>query len=114
MCKLPSGSSREFYLLWLYQMALIMFWLYDRSPNQERTQRLMEKSLSFAGESAADFVVAVDEAFAEVGAGVSGSGEWVQLCPQRLKPPFKANGYRSAEALRHPKSIGRRPSFPGL
>jgi AcrR family transcriptional regulator len=33
------------YLLWLYQMALIMFWLYDRSPNQERTQRLMEKSL---------------------------------------------------------------------
>ena len=33
------------YLLWLYQMALIMFWLYDRSPNQERTQRLTEKSL---------------------------------------------------------------------
>ncbi|HKV78954.1 MAG TPA: TetR family transcriptional regulator [Candidatus Sulfotelmatobacter sp.] len=33
------------YLLWLYQMALIMFWLYDRSPEQERTQRLMEKSL---------------------------------------------------------------------
>jgi AcrR family transcriptional regulator len=33
------------YLLWLYQMALIMFWLYDRSPNQERTQRLMDKSL---------------------------------------------------------------------
>jgi AcrR family transcriptional regulator len=34
------------YLLWLYQMALIMFWLYDRSPNQERTQRLLDKSLS--------------------------------------------------------------------
>jgi len=33
------------YLLWLYQMALIMFWLYDRSPNQERTQSLMDKSL---------------------------------------------------------------------
>jgi AcrR family transcriptional regulator len=33
------------YLLWLYQMALIMFWLYDRSPDQQRTQRLMEKSL---------------------------------------------------------------------
>ncbi len=33
------------YLLWLYQMALIMFWLYDRTSNQERTQRLMEKSL---------------------------------------------------------------------
>jgi hypothetical protein len=26
-------------------MALIMFWLYDRSPDQQRTQRLMEKSL---------------------------------------------------------------------
>ena len=26
-------------------MALIMFWLYDHSPEQERTLRLMEKSL---------------------------------------------------------------------
>jgi AcrR family transcriptional regulator len=44
--KLPSDlKPRLPYLLWLYQMALIMFWLYDRSPNQERTQRLMEKSL---------------------------------------------------------------------
>jgi AcrR family transcriptional regulator len=34
------------YLLWLYQMALIMFWLYDHSPNQEKTQRLLEKTLS--------------------------------------------------------------------
>ena len=33
------------YMLWLYQMALIMFWLYDRSSGQERTRRLMEKSL---------------------------------------------------------------------
>jgi AcrR family transcriptional regulator len=33
------------YLLWLYQMALIMFWLYDRSPDQQRTQHLIEKSL---------------------------------------------------------------------
>ena len=33
------------YLLWLYQMALIMFWLYDRSAGQERTRRLLEKSL---------------------------------------------------------------------
>lgn len=44
--KVPSDlKSRLPYLLWLYQMALIMFWLYDRSPNQERTERLMEKSL---------------------------------------------------------------------
>ncbi len=32
-------------LLWLYQMAIILFWLYDRSPHQERTQKLMDKSL---------------------------------------------------------------------
>jgi AcrR family transcriptional regulator len=33
------------YLLWLYQMALVMFWLYDRSPSQERTERMLDKSL---------------------------------------------------------------------
>jgi AcrR family transcriptional regulator len=45
--KIPSDlKPRLPYLLWLYQMALIMFWLYDRSPDQERTQRLVEKSLS--------------------------------------------------------------------
>jgi len=44
--KIPSDlKPRLPYLLWLYQMALIMFWLYDRSPDQERTERLMEKSL---------------------------------------------------------------------
>jgi AcrR family transcriptional regulator len=44
--KVPSDlKPRLPYLLWLYQMALIMFWLYDRSPSQERAQRLMEKSL---------------------------------------------------------------------
>jgi|HubBroStandDraft_6_1064221.scaffolds.fasta_scaffold478390_1 AcrR family transcriptional regulator len=44
--KVPSDlKPRLPYLLWLYQMALIMFWLYDRSPNQEHTQRLMDKSL---------------------------------------------------------------------
>ena len=41
----PDLQPRLPYLLWLYQMALIMFWLYDRSPNQEKTQRLMVKSL---------------------------------------------------------------------
>ncbi len=34
------------YLLWLYQMAIILFWLYDRSPGQQRTQKLMDKSLT--------------------------------------------------------------------
>jgi AcrR family transcriptional regulator len=44
--KIPSDlKPRLPYLLWLYQMALIMFWLYDHSPNQERTQRLLDKSL---------------------------------------------------------------------
>src|SRR5262252_5002320 len=28
------------YLLWLYQMAIILFWIYDRSPRQQRTQAL--------------------------------------------------------------------------
>jgi AcrR family transcriptional regulator len=32
-------------LLWLYQMGLILFWIYDRSPDQIRTERLVEKSL---------------------------------------------------------------------
>ena len=45
--KVPSDlQPRLPYLLWLYQMAVIMFWLYDRSANQERTQKLMDKSLS--------------------------------------------------------------------
>lgn len=44
--KVPADlQPRLPYLLWLYQMALIMFWLYDRSPNQQKTQRLMDKSL---------------------------------------------------------------------
>ena len=32
-------------LLWLYQMGLILFWIYDRSPGQKRTRTLREKSL---------------------------------------------------------------------
>jgi AcrR family transcriptional regulator len=33
-------------LLWLYQMSLILFWIYDRSEGQARTERLLEKSLA--------------------------------------------------------------------
>jgi len=33
-------------LLWLYQMGLILFWVYDRSPQQKRTEQLFEKTLS--------------------------------------------------------------------
>jgi len=32
-------------LLWLYQMGLILFWIYDHSPGQRRTRALREKSL---------------------------------------------------------------------
>lgn len=32
-------------LLWLYQMGLILFWVYDHSPKQERTAYLFEKTL---------------------------------------------------------------------
>jgi AcrR family transcriptional regulator len=32
-------------LLWMYQMGLILFWIYDRSEGQKRTRALVEKSL---------------------------------------------------------------------
>jgi AcrR family transcriptional regulator len=33
-------------LLWLYQMGLILYWIYDRSPGQRQTRMLREKSLT--------------------------------------------------------------------
>jgi AcrR family transcriptional regulator len=33
-------------LLWLYQMGIVLFWVYDRSPNQARTQLLLDKTLA--------------------------------------------------------------------
>jgi AcrR family transcriptional regulator len=32
-------------LLWMYQMGLILFWVYDNSPAQRRTQLLYDKTL---------------------------------------------------------------------
>ncbi|HZU52912.1 MAG TPA: TetR family transcriptional regulator [Holophagaceae bacterium] len=32
-------------LLWMYQMGLILFWIYDRSEGQARTRTLLDKSL---------------------------------------------------------------------
>jgi AcrR family transcriptional regulator len=32
-------------LLWMFQMGLILFWMYDRSPGQARTAVLVDKSL---------------------------------------------------------------------
>ena len=31
-------------MLWMYQMGVILFWIYDRSPEQRRTRALIEKS----------------------------------------------------------------------
>jgi AcrR family transcriptional regulator len=33
-------------VLWLYQMGLILFWVYDSSPKQERSMKLFDKSLA--------------------------------------------------------------------
>jgi AcrR family transcriptional regulator len=47
--KLRLPSSIQPYLprlLWLYQMGVLLFWVYDRSPQQSRTQLLFDKTLS--------------------------------------------------------------------
>ena len=45
--KVPADLKPQLpFLLWLYQMGLILFWLYDRSPRQQRTDKLMDKSLN--------------------------------------------------------------------
>jgi len=36
-------------LLWLYQMGLILYWIYDRSPEQAKTALLVEKSVAVVG-----------------------------------------------------------------
>jgi AcrR family transcriptional regulator len=33
-------------VLWLYQMGLLLFWVYDSSPKQERSMKLFDKSLA--------------------------------------------------------------------
>jgi AcrR family transcriptional regulator len=44
--KLPANIKIYFpRLLWLYQMGLILFWVYDHSPSQSRTKVVLEKTL---------------------------------------------------------------------
>lgn len=44
--KLPSNIAPYLpRLLWMYQMGLILFWVYDRSPNQIRTATLFTQTL---------------------------------------------------------------------
>ena len=31
-------------LLWLYEMAIILYWIHDESPNRQRTRRLIERT----------------------------------------------------------------------
>jgi AcrR family transcriptional regulator len=35
-------------LLWLYQMGIVLFWVYDRSPGSERTRRLVARTTPLA------------------------------------------------------------------
>jgi AcrR family transcriptional regulator len=40
---LPADIKAELpYLLWMFNMAVVLFWIYDRSPNCIRTYRLIE------------------------------------------------------------------------
>jgi hypothetical protein len=32
-------------LLWLYEMGIVLFWIYDKSPNQRRTHLLLDRTL---------------------------------------------------------------------
>jgi len=46
MVKLPPAIDPYLpRLLWLYQMGLLLFWVYDRSPEQARTTILFDKTL---------------------------------------------------------------------
>jgi AcrR family transcriptional regulator len=43
--KLPGDIKAELpYLLWMFNLAIVLFWIYDRSPNFIRTYRLIELS----------------------------------------------------------------------
>lgn len=41
----PSIAPYLARLLWLYQMGLMLYWVYDDSPQQQRTRQLLDKSL---------------------------------------------------------------------
>jgi hypothetical protein len=44
--KLPSNINPYLpRLLWFYEMGLLLFWVYEHSPKQARTQMLFDKTL---------------------------------------------------------------------
>jgi AcrR family transcriptional regulator len=44
--RIPKDLQAELpYLLWLYQMGIVLFWIHDRSPNHRRTYRLIDHTV---------------------------------------------------------------------
>jgi hypothetical protein len=44
--RIPTDLKRDLpRLLWLYQMGLILFWMFDESPGQLRTEKLLDGTL---------------------------------------------------------------------
>ncbi len=44
--RIPKDLQAELpYLLWLYQMGIVLFWIHDPSPNHRRTYRLIEHTV---------------------------------------------------------------------
>ena len=44
--RIPKDLQGELpYLLWLYQMGIVLFWIHDPSPNHRRTYRLIDHTL---------------------------------------------------------------------
>src|SRR5262249_33583596 len=44
--RIPPDLRAELpYLLWLYHMAIILFWIHDSSPNHGRTYRLIDRTV---------------------------------------------------------------------
>jgi len=44
--RVPADLKRRLpWLLWLYQMGVLLYWVYDSSPDQVRTRQLVEKTL---------------------------------------------------------------------
>lgn len=50
--KLPADLAKHLpRLLWLYQMGIILYWIYDRSARQSRTRLLLERSSELIGKA---------------------------------------------------------------
>ena len=75
--KLP-GSVAPYLgrLLWMYQMGLILFWVYDKSAGQGRTKLLYEKTMKMLTVTLKLAGVAGVSAVAPAGGGTAGGGVW--------------------------------------